>query len=507
MGHGHGGFYGVANCHGPSEQLYDADFDKLLSDFKDVLPAEHGEVFVTLEACNVDNQANAADNQQEKTFLERVSAEHPEVTFGGAGPWDARDVQTGFRALSPEVPVTSMVGNIWKHGNSVIFHAGGDQIAVKKSLFASTETAKSLKTNTVAYARAVLSAEGPNELIARVALDRDVLTIEDLKKVDGFPLLPPEGVHVAAFIAEEQQVLAREQTRYLTRVHRMLESTTLSHRDLLELTLGLKEPAIFKGHEEMLQAILENKALLSQLMVSCGKVLIGGPSNDAIIDLLLAHGADINSTDERGMTALHHAAQNFYNYRAEPLALIEKLLSCGARLDLTDHNGLTPLDRAQAHSKDPRVTDSDALVAALQQTDALLTPEALRDEVRKIFQMSAHRADELLSLPEKQREYVLCREGTLYLPDNAGEKLHQLLQAVKGNEALVSDFEAVLNTVTHELIRGEGTGQVLHHETDEREPKCFEHAEEVLQPIMDELNKLKQSELPQDVPAATRGPK
>ena len=100
--------------------------------------------------------------------------------------------------------------------------------------------------------------------------------------------------------------------------------------------MGLKEPSIFEGHEDLLETILGNNALLPLLMVSCGKVLIGGPSNDPIIDLLLQHGTDINSKDENGMTALHYAAQNFYNYRAEPLNLINKLLENGANVDVKD---------------------------------------------------------------------------------------------------------------------------------------------------------------------------
>lgn len=31
MGHGNGGYYGLGNCHGPSEQLYGDDFDKLVA--------------------------------------------------------------------------------------------------------------------------------------------------------------------------------------------------------------------------------------------------------------------------------------------------------------------------------------------------------------------------------------------------------------------------------------------------------------------------------------------
>ena len=83
----------------------------------------------------------------------------------------------------------------------------------------------------------------------------------------------------------------------------------LTDRDVLELLLGLKEPAVFTGHETILDRILDNKALLQLVMVSCGKVLIGGsnPGNDSVIDLLLEQGVDINSADEKGMTALHYS--------------------------------------------------------------------------------------------------------------------------------------------------------------------------------------------------------
>jgi hypothetical protein len=495
MGHGNGGYYGLGNCHGPSEHLYDDNFDKLLSDFKQALPEHTDKFFVTLEACNTDNQADAAANHQEKTFLERVSEKHPDIIFGGTGPWDAHDVQTGFRSLAPDVPITSMGGNIWKAGNSVIFYHGEYQIAVKKSLFASTETAKNLKINTVEYARFMLRGVASAELIEQIALRRDILNIQDLKKVDGFPALRFEGGG-SAFFEQEKQILEEEQGNYLTRVRGILARAAhveqLTDRDVLELTLGLKEPAIFDSHERLLQTILENKALLGLLMVSCGKVLIGGPSNDDVIDFLLKNSVDINSVDEKGMTALHYAAQNFYNYRKEPLNLIKKLLDSGASLEVKDNQGRTPIDIARAHSQDQRVAGSDALLVSLQHGGSLPTPLDVKQSVRKIFQMSFHKADEQLSLPAVKREYVSCAEGTLYMPEDAGAKLGELLQSLKGNEALLSEFESELSLVTTELVEGKNTGQMLNDETDEIAPKCFQDAAEKLISVMDMLDTMKQ---------------
>jgi hypothetical protein len=496
MGHAGGGEYGMGNCHGPSEQLYDDNFDNLLHGFKRALPAHHGEVFVTLEGCNTDNQLNAAANSQEKTFLERVSVKHPEITFGGTGPWDAQDVQTGFRSLSPASPITSMAGNIWKAGNSVIFHHGEYQVAVRKSLFASTQTAKELKVNTIEYARAILGKDEADELIAKIALNRDILNIQDLKKIDGFPELRFEGEDVAKFVEQENQILGKEQENYLKHVRDILGRADpveqLTDRDVLELLLGLKEPSVLKGHEDLLESILANKALLNLAMVSCGKVLIGGPSNDSVIALLLKHGADINSADKKGMTALHYAVQNFYNYRKEPLHLIKKLLECGASLEVRNEKGQTPIETAQEHSKDGRVTASDKLLASLKSSNSPPTPIELKQSVRQIFQMSQHKADELLSLPIAKREYSKCSEGTLYIPGDVVEKLHGILQSAKGNNELLSAFESELSMVISALEKGIGTGEVVDGEEDEFIPKRFENAKLKLTVVMDTLVEMKQ---------------
>ncbi|WP_058533735.1 ankyrin repeat domain-containing protein [Legionella saoudiensis] len=496
MGHAGGGEYGMGNCHGPSEQLYDDNFDNLLHGFKRALPAHHGEVFVTLEGCNTDNQLNAAANSQEKTFLERVSVKHPKITFGGTGPWDAQDVQTGFRSLSPASPITSMAGNIWKAGNSVIFHHGEYQVAVRKSLFASTQTAKELKVNTLEYARAILGKDEADELIEKIALNRDILNIQDLKKIEGFPELRFEGEDVAKFVEQENQILGKEQENYLNRVRDILGRADpieqLTDRDVLELLLGLKEPSVFKGHEDLLESILANKALLNLAMVSCGKVLIGGPSNDSVIALLLKHGADINSADKKGMTALHYAVQNFYNYRKEPLHLIKKLLECGASLEVRNEKGQTPIETAQEHSKDGRVTASDKLLASLKSSNSPPTPLELKQSVRQIFQMSQHKADELLSLPIAKREYSKCSEGTLYIPGDVVEKLHGILQSAKGNNELLSAFESEISMVISALEKGIGTGEVVDGEEDEFIPKRFENAKLKLTAVMDALIVMKQ---------------
>jgi hypothetical protein len=89
----------------------------------------------------------------------------------------------------------------------------------------------------------------------------------------------------------------------------------------------------------------------------------GGAPNTAIMDMLLAHGADVNArvTDTKtyslrisrapsateGMTALHVAAQR------GTVDVVRYLLEKGARTDLVDSNGRKPIDLAAAGGAQP----------------------------------------------------------------------------------------------------------------------------------------------------------
>lgn len=398
MGHGHGGIYGLCNnWQDPSEVIHNENFDKIIADFEKSLSPQHGEIFVTLEACTTDDRALAAKEGQEKTFLERLSANHRNITFAGTGPWDPKDVETGYRASGGfpilNAPITATGGDIWKHGNSVIFYHDfkqeNHQVVVIKSMFASTETAKELKINTIEYASEVLQKTALDHnarkaIISKICTNRDILKIADLHKDPDFPQNKFTDEKITKLSAQEKQILEKEKNNYLTRVREILaraeSGRKFTERDILIIALGLKnfadsrELSVFNAHEDLRDEILANKALLELVMVACGKVLIASPSNDNLIDLLLKKGISINSVDEKGMTALHYAVQGFYNYRKEPLNLINKLIDCGANLKAQDYDGRTPSMLANEHSRKATVAAGKNLLDLLQQRLADASP-------------------------------------------------------------------------------------------------------------------------------------
>ncbi|ASQ46999.1 hypothetical protein [Legionella clemsonensis] len=159
---------------------------------------------------------------------------------------------------------------------------------------------------------------------------------------------------------------------------------------------------------------------------------------------------------------------------------------------MQNEKGQTPIETAQEHSKDGRVTASDKLLASLKHGNLPLTPLELKQSVRQIFQMSQHKADELLSLPIAKREYSKCSEGTLYIPEDVVEKLHGVLQSARGNNELLSAFESEFGEVTCALERGLGTGEVIDGDEDEFIPKRFDDAKLKLAAVMGVLVEMKQ---------------
>ena len=423
-----------------SEQIHDANFDTIIDDLRDVIRPNPRELFITLEVCNADNiYLGKSLWGHDKTFLARLSESHKDITFSGTGPWDSSHVDAAISTgnCAPggvNTPIMSMGGNIWKPGNTVAFYnkftmndyVSEYQVIVKKSKFSSTQTAKALKVNTVNYAAKVLettklSLDAKQRVLQEISNSRDILKVDDLKLIPDFPAERYETKETAALLMKENQILASEKYEYIELVHRILsKGNKADHRDILKIALGLKdftengcviEGSVFEGHAKLLDDILANKRLLELVMVTCRKVLIAGPSNDSLIDLLILRGISVNSVDEHGMTATHYALQNFYVYRKEPLDLVKKLLACGADLELADQKGETPNGIAIRHGSKDIVHGGRALVKLIK---TRVSSSASRNGIRRLLStnlgffrklenefLEEHRHDD----PSIQREY------------------------------------------------------------------------------------------------------
>lgn len=399
MAHGRGGYYGLCNHHRISDRMGGHKFDHIINEYRGLSKSAGPCPAVTLEGCNTDDYQDAVEMGQTATFLERLSETHPDITFIGTRPWNPSDNGTGVASSGgyPDLhsPIDVVKGGTWNYCDVIVFHHQFDhanllQLATKKPMYSTIESAKSLKLNTVAYAIEVLNSTSiernvREQLLREICLSRDVVKINDLSKIRGFPVDIPVSQALFRLSYEESRITLHEKRHYISKIEEILkraQSATCTDRDYLDIALGLKNGAeIFSGNGHLLEVIFSDEILSSSVMAACGKVLIADSSNDEIIDYLLSRGVDINSKDSNGMTALHHAAQCFYNYRDEPSSLVRKLLNCGADPTLKTHpaspsdTSHTPSDLLKAHSEDPRVVNAIEIQKLL--TDASQLKQAL----------------------------------------------------------------------------------------------------------------------------------
>jgi ankyrin repeat protein len=99
------------------------------------------------------------------------------------------------------------------------------------------------------------------------------------------------------------------------------------------LVLACQEASV-----EIINMLLENGARDSTAIIKA--------KNMQIIDRLLQHGADINTTDSEGSTLLHSACNSY----RDQVGMVTKLLELGANANARNKNGETPLGCAASHS-------------------------------------------------------------------------------------------------------------------------------------------------------------
>lgn len=86
----------------------------------------------------------------------------------------------------------------------------------------------------------------------------------------------------------------------------------------------------------------------------------GFKGNDSCAQMLLSHGADISSRDNKGWTPLHVAS---YHGASKS---VSSLLNAGAEIDARDNAGMTPLDHCALSFYLDHKTHSEAMTVLLQ---------------------------------------------------------------------------------------------------------------------------------------------
>jgi len=350
MGHGNGGLYGICG-YDSSESILDASFDRLIDDIKIAFFKNTVTPRITLESCSSANRHHA---ESSPSFIEHLSNKHKDIIFSGSTPWNPEKNHTGYRASGgfPNLmlPITSMIGSTWKNGGNVtVFFHQGQQLLAKKSPLSNTASSMALKINTVNYAQELASHHTVTDTVLEtIYKSSDILRITDLQKLPELsPFFAFKNETLIQLENHEVDILHWEKARYFSKlediIKRFEQRETPHAKEALTIALCLQQPALFDDHADLYRRIMPNKTLLECVMIASGKVLIANSSNHRLIDLLLSHQIDINTSDHNGMNALHFAVHAFYVYEQEPLALIDKLIHSGANINARDNKGRTPL--------------------------------------------------------------------------------------------------------------------------------------------------------------------
>ena len=107
--------------------------------------------------------------------------------------------------------------------------------------------------------------------------------------------------------------------------------------------------AAFSNYVSVTKLLLAAGADVNPISIDDGRTplhwTLDYKTSKEMVELLLAHGADVNATDNHAQTPLHIAV---LNTKTDPIG---PLLAHGARMDIRDNRGKTPLQWAVIHDK------------------------------------------------------------------------------------------------------------------------------------------------------------
>ena len=162
----------------------------------------------------------------------------------------------------------------------------------------------------------------------------------------------------------------------------------------------------------LLEAVRSGKDAAAILLIDKGAKLEGAlhsaavANRPAVIERLIAKGADIEARDEAGFTPLMRAAQN-----GGPFEAVDLLVRKGANFNLPDSEGTTPLDNVVLDEGDARTIDlllarSAAVNAKPTELAYTLSKIASRGQVRLFDYYMARGGEALLKVESTRRDIM-----------------------------------------------------------------------------------------------------
>lgn len=167
--------------------------------------------------------------------------------------------------------------------------------------------------------------------------------------------------------------------------------------------------AVYNKHYKVVEVLLNAGANVHQTDKKYGQQAIhkaGSVSTEEILELLLVHKADVNATDDTGLTPLHLASV-YNNY-----ALAKTLLQHGANVETLSEKGSTPLKLAKddlmrdiLNGKDTPIPEEVKTPSApplyLSETIPQVLPTNANQSLRELEDLLKMKTDQLYELRNK----------------------------------------------------------------------------------------------------------